>query len=213
MKTESVWNNHYVRPKSALDYPDENLVRMIKPYLDKYNNLEKLLLFDCGCGSGRHLKLASELGIKNIVGGDIALNGLRIAEHFGFPLIQCDSRNLPFRDSSIDIIICWGSLHYGPKSDIPVHIRELNRVLKRNGVIFGTLRSSCDTMLRSGRHIGNNEWITDLDDVKSSHVSFFSEEELTGYLGDFNLKYGLIERTPLNSINTRISHWYFQAEK
>lgn len=213
MKAESVWNNHYVRDKSALDYPDENLVRMIKPYLERFDNPGKLFLFDCGCGSGRHLKLASELGVTNIVGGDIAFNGLRIADHFGFPLVQCDSRTLPFRDASFDIIICWGSLHYGPKADIPVHIHEINRVLKKNGVVFGTLRSSFDTMLRSGRHIGNNEWITDLNDVKSSHVSFFTEGELKHYLGDFTLKYGLIERTPLNNISSRISHWYFQAEK
>ena len=213
MKSGSVWNKHYERSKSALVYPDENLVRMLKPYIESKSDLNNVSLFDCGCGSGRHIKLAFEMGISRIIGGDIAVNGLNIAQTYGFPLIQCDSRNLPFHDHSFDIIICWGSLHYGAKKDIPLHVNELKRVLRNGGVIFGTIRSSSDTMLRSGTHIGNDEWITDLKDVKSSHVSFFSEAEIKNFFSDFDFKYGLIERTPIDNISTKISHWYFQAQK
>ncbi|HEY1406683.1 MAG TPA: class I SAM-dependent methyltransferase [Spirochaetota bacterium] len=212
MKSSNQWDIHYTRQKSALGYPDENLVRMIKPFLENCDSPDTLRLFDCGCGSGRHLSLASELGLQHVVGGDIAYNGLSIADKLGFPLIQCDSRALPFHNETFDIIICWGSLHYGPKVDIPLHLAEFRRVLKKNGVIFGTLRSTRDTMLRKGKNLGNDEWITDLSDIKSSFVSFYSEEELKKYFSSFSLHYGLIERTPIDNITSTISHWYFRAD-
>jgi ubiquinone/menaquinone biosynthesis C-methylase UbiE len=208
---ESVWNNHYKRNKSILSYPDENLVRMMKKYTDNYENLSNLKCLDCGCGSGRHLILASELGIGTIVGLDNAYNGLLIAKSSGFSAINGDIAKMPFKDKTFDIIICWGSLHYGYKKELIRKIYELKRVLKPNGIILGTLRSSRDTMMKQGRNLGNDEWITDLSDIASSVVSFYEETELKEYFIDFNIQYGITERTQLGDRKV-ISHWYFRAE-
>jgi len=208
---ETVWNNHYKRNRSILSYPDENLVRMIKKYIDNCEDIDKLTCLDCGCGSGRHLTLAAELGIGTIVGLDRAYNGLLIAESYGFPVINGDITKMPFKNNVFDIIICWGSLHYGYKNEIKLKIDELRRVSKHHGVIFGTLRSSSDSMMKNGRHLGNDEWITDLSDIANSVVSFYGEEELNAFFKDFNIKYGIIERTQLGDKKI-ISHWYFRAE-
>ncbi|HQO23685.1 MAG TPA: hypothetical protein PLM72_11450, partial [Spirochaetota bacterium] len=61
--------------------------------------------------------------------------------------------------------------------------------------------------------ISDDVWVTDLDDIKGSVVSFYDENELCSALNKFSFfKYGLMERTPLDSKKI-ISHWYFLAKK
>jgi ubiquinone/menaquinone biosynthesis C-methylase UbiE len=186
---------------------------MLKPWKDSRGD-ENLSLLDLGCGSGRHIALAHDLGFGSVTGSDIARNGLEIAKEFGAALVCADSRDLPFRDSSFDAVVSWGSLHYGPKADLPVMISEILRILNDRGALFGTLRSSRDTMMKKGTHLGNNEWRTSLDDIGGSIVSFYTEDELKSALSPFpHYSYGLIERTPLGNTGTVISHWYFRADR
>jgi hypothetical protein len=65
--------------------------------------------------------------------------------------------------------------------------------------------------MKTGKHLGNNEWITDLNDIKNSHVSFFSEVELKNLFSEFDFKYGIIERSLLGNTTSIISHWYYRA--
>jgi ubiquinone/menaquinone biosynthesis C-methylase UbiE len=217
MLESKAWNNHYTRVKSILTYPDENLVRMIKVYLADMtlNDLESLASIDLGCGTGRHLKLLYESGIQNITGIDTSINALKICkELYSFRLIQADNKSLSFRDSAFDLAISWGSLHYCSKDLVSEQIAEIYRILKKGSRFFGTLRSERDTYLKKGRHIGNDTWITDLDDIKNSVVSFYNENELNSALDIFNkFAYGIIERTIIGDMQKRISHWIFWAEK
>ena len=207
------WEKHYTRQKSALSYPDENLVRMLAPWLVQRDRTS-LCALDLGCGSGRHLSLLSESGIGRCIGSDVSRNALEVASSFGKPLVQCDNRSLPFKDGSFDIVVCWGSLHYGDKESFSRQADEIYRVLKPGGALFGTLRSEFDTMMRKGRDLGNNVWVTELSDIENSVVSFYSENELKkGFSSFLSLTYGIMERTPLGRINERISHWYFRADR
>jgi ubiquinone/menaquinone biosynthesis C-methylase UbiE len=210
------WNNHYTRTKSVLTYPDENLVRMLKAYLDgkTRNEIESLVSIDLGCGTGRHLKLLNESGIQNIIGLDASMNALKICkELYSFQLVQTTNNSLPFRDSYFDIAISWGSLHYCTKDLLADQITEIRRVMKKGGRLFGTLRSEMDTYLKKGRHLGNDTWITDLDDIKNSVASFYNENELKSALDVFSkFEYGIIERTIIGDSRKRISHWIFRAE-
>jgi hypothetical protein len=91
---------------------------------------------------------------------------------------------------------------------------EIKFILKTNGLFFATLRSSRDTHLKRGEHKGNNEWITDLNDISGSSVSFYSEEELQKEFSIFShFEYGLIERSIIGDINKIISHWIISAKK
>jgi ubiquinone/menaquinone biosynthesis C-methylase UbiE len=214
---EKVWDTHYTRSKSVLLYPDENLVRMLKAYLagKSSNEIKSFGSIDLGCGSGRHLKLINESGIQNITGLDTSLNALKICkELYPFMLVQASNDFLPFRNSCFDFAISWGSLHYCTKEQLPAQIAEINRVIKKGGFLFGTLRSEMDTYLKKGRHLGNDTWITDLDDIKKSVVSFYSENELKSAFKIFStFEYGIIERTIIGDIHKRISHWIFRAGK
>lgn len=207
------WQAHYTKKKSELRYPDENLVRLLASYL-KDRDAAKISAADIGCGSGRHLSLLKDFNINKIIGIDNSLNALSIAANSRTYLIAGDNRALPLKDNSVDIIIAWGSLHYNHKNELPVMINEILRALKTGGCLFATLRSSRDTLMKKGSHLGNDVWETSLNDIAGATVSFFSENELGACFALFSkTQYGLIERTPVGDTGSLISHWVIRAEK
>jgi hypothetical protein len=93
-------------------------------------------------------------------------------------------------------------------------IGEILRILKKGGRLFGTLRSSRDTYLKKGTHRGNDEWITDARDIRSSLVSFYREDEVKDALSGFSdCSYGMMERTLAGDLSSVLSHWFYWAEK
>jgi len=207
------WQAHYTKEKSELRYPDENLVRLLASYL-KGRDAVEVSAVDIGCGSGRHLNLLKDFNIHKIIGIDNSPGALSIAANTQSPLIAGDNRALPLKNESADIIIAWGSLHYSHKNELPVMINEILRVLKTGGCLFATLRSSRDTLMRRGTHLGNDVWETSLNDIAGATVSFFSENELDACFSPFfRMQYGLIERTLVGDTGSLISHWVINAEK
>lgn len=206
------WDNHYTRSKSELLYPDENLVRLLNKSVREPAGMTAV---DLGCGSGRHLKLLSEIGISRIIGLDASHGALLISRKTGQSLlVRGNNRQLPLKDGSADIIIAWGSLHYNVKSDLAPMLDEILRILKQDGQLFATLRSSRDTYLKRGTHLGNDMWVTDLKDISGSTASFYTESEIRKELSPFSqYSYGLIERTLVGDITSLISHWIIHARK
>lgn len=209
------WEIHYRKEHSVLNYPDENLVRIIKKHLASKDSKEigSLKAIDLGCGSGRHIKMLYETGIQHIAGIDYSMNALIICkERYSSFLIQSENEHLPFKDGTFDIAVSWGSLHYSGKDSLERQLREIRRVLNKKACFFGTLRSERDTYLKKGKELGNDTWVTDNTDLENSVVSFYNEEELKSALGIFNkYEYGLMERSVIGDLNKLISHWYFRA--
>jgi SAM-dependent methyltransferase len=211
----SNWEEHYRRERSVLAYPDENLVRMLQRHLNSIEFPGLLKAIDLGCGSGRHLKLLDESGISSVTGIDNSFNALRICrENYRSYLLQSDNLDLPVKESSIDIAVAWGSLHYNHKKELPRMTDEIFRILKPGGILLATLRSERDTLMKKGKHLENDIWQTDLDDIEGSLVSFYSEDEVKQYFCSFSsLKYGIMERSIVGDMEKRISHWVIFAEK
>ncbi len=214
MKTQS-WDRHYTSAKSELLYPDENLVRLLTKHIAGRAGAPPMTAVDLGCGSGRHLKLLAGLGVAEIVGIDASFRALEMSrKHHPGPLLQGDTRHMPLKDKTADIIIAWGSLHYCNKIDMILMLEEIRRTLKQDGRLFATIRSSRDTYLKKGRHLGNDTWVTDLEEIKGSVTSFYSEDELKTAFSIFSeFSYGLIERTIMGDMGSVISHWIVQARK
>lgn len=208
------WNTHYQRDKSSLSYPDENLVRMVQRWTREQDSIDAMHVLDLGCGSGRHLKLLKETGFNHIYGTDYSTEGLELAKNWSPSLVQCDNRSLPCRDETFNAVVAWGSLHYAMKDDTLLMVQELHRVIKQGGMLFATLRSSHDTMMRRGDHLGNDQWQTTLDDIAGSVVSFFSEDETRQlFSGRFDLSLGLMERTTVGKLDEKVSHWLVQGKR
>jgi ubiquinone/menaquinone biosynthesis C-methylase UbiE len=61
----------------------------------------------------------------------------------GLPIrfLRCDARRLPFRDRSIDLVLCSLMLHHLTEADAVVVLRELGRVARRRLVVNDLRRS------------------------------------------------------------------------
>lgn len=214
MDSERAWERHYTRDRSVLRHPDENLVRMLAPFL-KGRDTSSLRALDLGCGTGRHVGLLVEMGLERPLGLDTSFNALSLcAGLYDAPFVQADARSIPIRSGALDIVVAWGSLHYTVKEDLAPMLAEVRRILGEGGRLFGTLRNTRDTVLKKGVHLGNDVWKTGLDDIESSTVAFYSENELRAALSPFSaFQYGFMERSPLGKPESIISHWYFWAEK
>ncbi len=97
--------------------------------LSKYAG-EKLIALDAGCGGGYLSKIYSKKDCR-IYGLDISLNYLKIAvsrDNF-YSFIQGDILNLPFKDKSLDIVICSEVLEHIPNPKVA--LAEIKRVTKR----------------------------------------------------------------------------------
>ena len=206
------WDRHYEREKSELTYPDENLVRLIRRFAAGRVIARAL---DLGCGSGRHIPLLMESGAQMVVGTDASHKAtLRAARYHTAYLMQCDNRRLPFKSESIDIVVAWGSLHYGTRKDLEATLDEIRRVLVPEGILFATLRCERDTYLTRGAFIGDVTWHIAGGDIDGAVVSFFREEDLPTLFADFGgWSHGLMERTPVGIRNSLISHWILHAWK
>ncbi len=77
------------------------------------------VVLEAGCGTGQ---LTNFLGLsrkRRVLGGDICINSLRLANGFreryriaNAAFLQMNLFRPPFRDSSIDVVICNGVLHH-----------------------------------------------------------------------------------------------------
>ena len=203
-KTKKTWDKHYLREKSFLDHPDENLVRIFS----KMQLTPNSCIFDLGAGNGRHSFYMKNLGFK-VFAGDVSENSISMIneQNQGIESFLLDNFSYPFRDDFFDLVICWGVLHYNSDIDVLSILNELKRVLKKGGFVLGSVRSNRDTYL----DIKSNE--IKLEDLKGGYAKLYSFEELQDLFADFSdIQIGHTERTILGSLDKKISHWIFQAK-
>lgn len=114
----------------------------IFPILEKLDVFPGSIVLDVGCGGGQTLFALANRHPSLAVGIDRDPMHLEIAQSFAlnFPLRngsfafqQADGNFLPFRDGSVDFLICRGALHH---LYIRQALHEMARVLKPGGRIF-----------------------------------------------------------------------------
>ncbi len=203
-ETCSTWNQYYTQNKHQQEYPDENLVRLLKP-------LEKGVALDIGCGRGRHIKLLQDLGFSNIYASDISPKALQ--ESFQkYPSICTielpeefwagEPFQLPIEKKMLQIIIAWGVLHYNSIALTDKILNEFTRLLRPNGFFLGTLRADTDTHLNNNSNLALGNW------------QLYSEKDCRKLLEKHfrKIKIGYTERTLLGKLEQKICHWFFLAQ-
>lgn len=95
-------------------------------------------ILDTGCGNGRLVKLFSDVNI-DYTGLDNSVELIKRAKD-NFPAVNFvlgDILNLPFSDSSFDVVFCLGVLHHFPGKEFRQKaLKEIRRVLKSNGFLM-----------------------------------------------------------------------------
>lgn len=211
-KTRQVWDNHYNREKSRLTYPDENLVRLLAKLRSEQNTSGRPWALDLGAGSGRHSLLLESLGyqVTAIDYSSTSLENIRSISNT-IDTVELSSPPYPFGNETFEVVVAWGVLHYNPDFLIREMVADIYRILKAGGSFLGTIRSQFDTFLEP-----NSNHEMGLEDLKGGSVRLFRHDELETILsgaGFSRSRIGLMERTPLDQLDKRISHYYFQSTK
>ena len=199
------WNTHYDRSRAALDFPDENLVRLLQ-------SQPRGPALDYGCGSGRHIKLLLDLRFHPVYATDTSDRALDMCrERFGSTgsaqIIRLPHSGaqlqIPVGDAAFQTIVCWGVLHYNSPEDTDKMLAEFRRILKPGGVLLGTLRATGDTHFQSN------------SDMDGARIFFYNEDEARRTLNNHftDTRLGYMERTPIGDLSRRVCHWFFEARK
>ncbi|MBR6023535.1 MAG: class I SAM-dependent methyltransferase [Methanobrevibacter sp.] len=126
-----------------LDRMNESHERMAQWGVSHFKINEDDLILDIGCGGGRNLeRFASQITEGKVVGLDysevsveksIGLNQKAVDEG-KVEVIQGSVSEMPFEDESFDIITGFETIYFWP--DFINDLKEVNRVLKRDGLLF-----------------------------------------------------------------------------
>jgi SAM-dependent methyltransferase len=200
MSNQSVWDNHYTRDRSRQQFPDENIVRLLRK---NFAGKRHAICLDLGTGSGRHLPLLVQ-HFDKVVACDFSRESLVIAAIREVSAAQSALPDLPFADDSFDFILCWGVLHYLHSAEVPRAVGEILRILKPGGRVFLTLRSDSDTHLKAQLKSG---------DLARGHAELFSQNAAVALFQRFSqTTYGYIARQPLGEEGL-VAHHMILAEK
>jgi ubiquinone/menaquinone biosynthesis C-methylase UbiE len=107
--------------------------------IERATPMDGQAVLDVACGTGVVARLAAErMARGRVVGLDLnpgMLAVARSASHAGPPIdwVEGSVLNLPFEDSSFDLVLCQLGLQFFP--DRPLALREMRRVLGQSGRI------------------------------------------------------------------------------
>jgi ubiquinone/menaquinone biosynthesis C-methylase UbiE len=135
------WNRIFKEQGKVFLKPQEDIPRIVK--LFKKKDVKKIL--DLGCGSGRHTVYLAKHGFE-VYGIDIALKGIKITKDWlkkekskANLKVGNVYKKLPYPNNFFDALISTQTLHHNTINNIRKLIKEIERVLKDDGLIFITV--------------------------------------------------------------------------
>ncbi len=132
-------------------------------------------ILDLGCGPGRDVKVFVENGFQ-VTGIDLSEEMIKLArdEMLEAEFIVGDLLELPFEDQSFDGVWSSATIHHLKKEDIPIALSEINRVLKKNGAAYISVKRGDGEIEEHDSSLAG----------QSRFFSFFTAKEMTDYLND-----------------------------
>ncbi len=136
------WNKIFKKKGRSYTSPQNNMPKIVKIFKDY--NVKKIL--DLGCGAGGNLVYLAKRGFE-VYGIDIAKEGIKVAKdwlkennlHANLKVGNV-YKKLSYKDNFFDAVISVRVLHHARIEDIRRAIKNVERVLKPNGLIFITVR-------------------------------------------------------------------------
>lgn len=141
-KSMKQWNRIFKKHGKVFNEIHEDLPKIANVF--KERQIKKIL--DLGSGTGRHVVYLSKNGF-DVYGLDISERGIEITrEWLHQENLRADLKigsfyqKLPYSDNFFDAAISISAIHHAKIEDIRKTIREVERVLKSNGLIFIVVR-------------------------------------------------------------------------
>lgn len=134
------WNTIFKKEGKVFFEPQEDMPRMVK--LFKGRGIKKVL--DLGCGSGRHTVYLAKNGF-DVYGIDIAPIGIKLTKDWlkqeklkANLKLGSIFKKLPYKSNFFGAIVAIQVINHGRIENIRKLIKEIERILKPNGLIFIT---------------------------------------------------------------------------
>ena len=154
-RTTNTWNTIFQQNGVIYVEPHEDMPTIVQ----LLRNKKAMRILDLGCGSGRHVVHLAQGGFS-VHGFDNSPEGIELArqwlsrEELEADLVIGDmSEGLPYEDEFFDAVISIQVIHHAKLRIIRKVVREIARVLRKNGFVFVTV-----TLLQKG-HEGAMEEI------------------------------------------------------
>ncbi len=172
--------------------PHKDMARIADLFCDK--GVRRVL--DLGCGTGRHLVFLSKRGFE-VYGFDASPRALSIAHQWlheegleaDLRLHRMENR-FPYADTFFDAIISTQVIHHNLMKDTLKTVREIDRVLKPEGLLFITVSTMTEYRSRE-------DWALELieKDTYLPHAGpesgllhhYFTEEEIRTVFSSFDV--------------------------
>lgn len=105
-------------------------------------DLRNKIILDIGCGFGAFLMYALDKGAKEVAGVEVSEKDLKTAKNSlkskNVTLKEGSAINLPFPDNYFDTVVSFEVLEHIPKNTELKMFSEINRVLKKDGILYLT---------------------------------------------------------------------------
>lgn len=179
-------------------------------WIDEYRKYfeSKGKCLDLGCGIGQYSKRLMEYGYT-VISADISEIALKKVSEFNQHIKKVDMREeMPFEDSSIDLVFANLSIHYFSDEDTQKLMKEIKRILKKGGLFIGSVNGIQgyekikDTAIELERHYWFN---------KNKYVRLFDKEDLEKYLSIFKILN--IEERETVRFKHKKNYWVFFVQK
>lgn len=157
---------------------------------DEIINNCKTPILDLGCGSGNNTLYLINKN-KKVIAADLSSNAItNIIKNF--PEIydtKCFNMldGFPFKDNSFEVIIADLSLHYFKKQDTEKIVKDLKRILCKNGYLIIRVNSINDVNHGAGQGLEIEKHLFQTEDGRLKR--FFDENDIREIFKNFNIIY------------------------
>ncbi len=186
------WDDIFSEKGKVFTESHQDMEKIAKLFKEK--GVQKIL--DIGSGTGRHLLYFSKKGFE-VYGMDASPKGISIAKQWLLEenlnaeiILHRIEEKFPFEDNFFDAIISIQVIHHNKMKEILITISEIERVLKKGGMIFITFprlesRSGLDKW--ELMEIEKNTYIPQAGQEKGLPHHFFTIEEIHDLFRSFDL--------------------------
>jgi cyclopropane fatty-acyl-phospholipid synthase-like methyltransferase len=186
------WDDIFTEKGKVFTEPHPDMKRISKLFKEK--GVRKIL--DIGSGTGRHLIFFSKKGFE-IHGFDASPKAISIAKEW---LTEEDlnveiklnrmEEKFPYKDNFFDAIISIQVMHHNLMKDILITVSEIERVLRKDGIIFITfpkLENNEGLEDWKLKEVEKGTYIPQAGQEKGLPHHFFTIEEIHEVFSSFNL--------------------------
>jgi SAM-dependent methyltransferase len=163
-------------------------------------------ILEAGCGNGKNLGYLQKLGFKAL-GFDFSEELLKICQKKEFDVKYGDIRKIPFKDDSVDNIICIAVLHHLDKEKDRVQaVNEMIRTCKPGGRILVTVWAvEQETEEKRNFQFGDN-MVKYEDDFRYYYI--YDEPHIKKFVSKFNVE----GKTTVEKFFWEKGNWFFQIK-